>query len=167
MTDKINWKVISQVQMNRRCYHSDIARPIQLSNDITLWAHQKSMYMCLPPDETRYVWKRKLHFNIEWMDGCSFARLSESAKFLSRNLERRSWEKSRQDEKRESKVYASEKYFWTPIYDSFQTICVSDTQFFIATKNRVPPYIDRSWDYCFNHQKQNENRNQLEGKAKK
>ena len=96
------------------------------------------------------------------MDGCSFARLSESAKFLSRNLERISWEKSRQDEKG---IKSFMHIFGLRTTTLFKQ-CVSDTHIFIATKNRFrPTLLDLKIALIIRNK--NENWYQLVGKQKK
>ena len=99
------------------------------------------------------------------MDGCSFARLSESAKFLSRNLERISWEKSRQDEKGIKSFMHPRNSFVVRTTTLFKQ-CVSDTHIFITTKNRFrPTLLDLKIALIIRNK--NENRYQLVGKQKK
>ena len=99
------------------------------------------------------------------MDGCSFARLSESAKFLSRNLERISWEKSRQDEKGIKSFMHPRNSFVLRTTTLFKQ-CVSDTHIFIATKNRFrPTLLDLKIALIIRNK--NENLYQLVGKQKK
>ena len=99
------------------------------------------------------------------MDGCSFARLSESAKFLSRNLERISWEKSRQDEKGIKSFMHPRNSFVLRTTTLLFKQCVSDTHIFIATKNRFrPTLLDLKIALIIRNK--NENRYQLVGIAK-
>ena len=99
------------------------------------------------------------------MDGCSFARLSESAKFLSRNLERISWEKSMQDEKGIKSFMHPRNIFVLPTTTLFKQ-CVSDKHIYIATKNRFrPTLLDLKIALIIRNK--NQNRYQLVGKQKK